>query len=322
MDKNRIAYLVHKSRMNQATKEEAEELESFWQKAQNDRTFLDALLEEERQAIKARMYEVIEEKIAGIEGSARRAHRHLTFGSPFLKIAASLAAILTVSFLWWHFANDQKAEFHTAYGENLRILLPDSSRVILNGNSILRYAKDWSQHGTREVWVEGEAFFDVIHTVNDQRFVVHTGHGENVQVLGTRFNVKIRRGKTEVMLERGKVRFEVSHLFGNETVYLAPGELVSLEDSRLSKKTVNPLQYSGWTYHKLYFDHTELSEVVEMLEDTYGLKIVMKEPTLAHRKLSGEIDSRNAGDIVGAIEESLNVRATTNGGKVILSLNE
>jgi ferric-dicitrate binding protein FerR (iron transport regulator) len=268
------------------------------------------------------MYEEIEQKIASQEEARRGAHRHLSFRSPFLKIAASVAVILTLSFLAWRLTGSEKVEFRTAYAEHLRVTLPDSSTVILNGNSVLRYAKDWNQTSAREVWVEGEAFFNVIHTVNDERFVVHTGYGEHVQVLGTRFNVKIRRGKTEVMLERGKVRFEVSRFFRNETVYLAPGELVSLEDSQLSKMSVNPLQYSGWTYHKLYFDHTELSEVTEMLEDTYGLNIVMQDPTLAYRKLSGEIDSRNVEDILGAIEASLNVLATRDGQKVILAPKE
>ena len=321
MDKNRIAYLVHKSRMNQASKEETEELQSFWQKAQEDRTFFDSLSEAERQTIKAAMYEEIQEKIAGLE-KPRARHRHLPFGSSLLKIAASVAVILTISFLWWRLAGTEKTEFRTAYGEHLRIVLPDSSKVILNGNSVLRYATEWSQRGGREVWVEGEAFFDVTHTVNDQRFVVHTGYGENVQVLGTRFNVKIRRGKTEVMLERGKVKFEVAHFFRNETVYLAPGELVSLENRKLSKMSVNTQQYSGWTYHKLYFDHTELSEVVEMLEDTYGLKIELRGKDLAHRKLSGEIDCREVADILGAIEESLNVQASKSGQEVILSARD
>jgi ferric-dicitrate binding protein FerR (iron transport regulator) len=308
--------------MNQASKEETEELQSFWQKAQEDRTFLDSLPEPERQAIKVAMFEEIEAKITGLQKSRPGVHRRLSVGSPLLKIAASIAVILTISFLWWQLAGDEKMEFHTAYGEHLRVVLPDSSTVLLNGNSVLRYAREWNQRDSREVWVEGEAFFDVMHTVNDQQFLVHTGHGEHVQVLGTRFNVKIRRGKTEVMLERGKVRFEVSHFFGNETVYLAPGELVSLENSKLSKMSVNPQQYSGWTYHKLYFDHTELSEVVEMLEDTYGLKVVLEDPALAYRKLSGEIDSRNVTDIIAAIEASLNVKATSNGEEVVLALKE
>jgi ferric-dicitrate binding protein FerR (iron transport regulator) len=322
MDKSRIAYLVHKTKLNQATNEEKEELESFWQQAQKDRTFLEALSEEERQAIKGRMFEEIEERIARLEGPRRNAHRRLMFTSPFLKIAASVAVILAAAFLWWQIAGNPKTEFHTAYGEHLLVRLPDSSTVILNGNSIVRYSKDWTEDSDREVWVEGEAFFDVVHTINNQRFIVHTGYGENVQVLGTRFNVKIRRGKTEVMLERGKVRFEVSRFFRNETVYLAPGELVSLEDRRLSKMTVNPLQYSGWTYHKLYFDHTELRDVVEMLEDTYGLSVVLDDERLASRKLSGEIDCRYVEDILAAIEASLNVEATRSGQTVILGLRE
>jgi ferric-dicitrate binding protein FerR (iron transport regulator) len=86
--------------------------------------------------------------------------------------------------------------------------------------------------------------------------------------------------------------------------------------------TVNPLQYSGWTYHKLYFDHTELRDVVEMLEDTYGLSVVLDDERLASRKLSGEIDCRYVEDILAAIEASLNVEATRSGQTVILGLRE
>jgi ferric-dicitrate binding protein FerR (iron transport regulator) len=71
--------------------------------------------------------------------------------------------------------------------------LPDNSTVILNANSSLRYQENWEAELLREVWVDGEAFFSVVHTHNHQRFRVNVTDDLKVEVLGTEFNVKDRR---------------------------------------------------------------------------------------------------------------------------------
>lgn len=317
MDKSRITYLVQKLRIKQATSEEKDELESFWHLAQSDETLFNPLSATERESIRVAIFEGIKSKITILEKTQKPVHRTMHASGWILKIAASIAFIIAISVFWTKY-NDSDNEFHTAYGEHLTIMLPDSSRVVINGNSTLRYNHHaWSQDKDREVWIEGEGFFDVTHTLNHQNFIVHTQDNMDVQVLGTKFNVKIRRGKTEVMLQEGKVRLDVEKSESTSTMTLRPGEMATLEDRKLLKVKVKPSEYAAWKEHKLFFDQTPLREVANILEDTYGIQVVFENETLVNRKLSGEISSDKATDILRAIKESFDISITNDGHRVV-----
>lgn len=90
-------------------------------------------------------------------------------------------------------------------GSRSRSLLPDGTTVWLNAGSKLYYENDFTG-STREVRLEGEAFFDVVKNP-DQPFIVHT-YGIDIKVLGTAFNVKSypEDKTTETTLYRGSVR--------------------------------------------------------------------------------------------------------------------
>lgn len=315
MDKSRITYLVKKLRSKQAAPEERDELESFWQLAQQDKTLFNALSGAEKESIRQAVFEGIKFKIEEVERSRKPEHRIMP--SPWLlKIAASIAFIIAISVFWMQY-NTTVKEFHTSYGEHLTVALPDNSVVVINGNSTLRYNPSWTKDEDREVWIEGEGFFDVTHTINDQKFIVHTRDNMDVQVLGTKFNVKIRRGKTEVMLQEGKVRLDVGESESAETMTLKPGELATLKDSKLMKVKVRPAEYASWKEHKLFFNQTPLREVANILEDTYGIQVVFESEEIADRKLSGEISSDKATDILKAIKESFDISIAHEGSQVV-----
>src|ERR1700761_9096833 len=91
--------------------------------------------------------------------------------------AAACVAIVVVG-IWWIGARTGHPEFseiRTGYGEIKNILLPDSSVVILNANSSMRIPQQWTESGGRQVWLEGEAYFQVQKQLSAARkFVVHT----------------------------------------------------------------------------------------------------------------------------------------------------
>src|SRR5690606_8517326 len=119
---------------------------------------------------------------------------------------------------------------------------------------------------------DGEALFDVVHTSDDRPFIVRTAGGVDVNVLGTRFNVKMRKGTAEVLLQKGRValKFRDSN---DEEMTLDPGELVTVRPDEITREVVEVEKYLGWTNDRLYLDRTSLREVGEMLEYTYGLKV-------------------------------------------------
>jgi ferric-dicitrate binding protein FerR (iron transport regulator) len=85
------------------------------------------------------------------------------------------------------------------------IHLPDGSIVILNKSSTVEY-RSAGIGGTREVVLNGEAYFDIVHR-REQPFLVHTGKIVT-RVLGTTFNIKAySTGKSiEVTVDHGKVQ--------------------------------------------------------------------------------------------------------------------
>ena len=318
MEKKRISYLLQRLKAGQATVEERNELSSFWEWARTDQSVVDTMTDEERELIKIAIFDGIESRILALE-EKRDNQVEFSRRAWFMKVAAGIAFLAMTT---WFLLPDDRQSFHAGYGEHVRLVLPDSSTVILNGNSVIRYDREWRDDRPREVWVEGEAFFDVTHQENNQRFIVHTEAGMDVEVLGTRFNVRIRRGQAEVMLEEGKVMIDVARIFSNETVLLRPGELGILAEDELVVGRVNPRQYSSWKENLLYFDETTLREVANILEDTYGMQVVFEDETLETRKLSGQIDARDADDILLAVAEVFNIGVKEQGRKVIFHSNK
>ncbi|WP_439488249.1 FecR family protein [Algoriphagus sp.] len=105
------------------------------------------------------------------------------------KLAAGILAVLfSVATGYWLMLPRQ-VEFVTDYGETLDITLPDSSTVKLNSNSRLTYSDNWEEQTVREITIEGEAFFSVVHKVDHQPFRVLSSKGVTIEVLGTEFNV-------------------------------------------------------------------------------------------------------------------------------------
>lgn len=306
--------LINKLRSGQASPEEKKELDDYWNWTQQDKTLFDALPDSEKESIRQSMLRLIRQRIA--HEPLRRRRALPTISWPLRVAAALLMAVVAFAALY---DRGDPVDIQTAYGQQQVVTLPDGTEVMLNGNSALRYDAGWDASDDREVWIRGEAFFDVTHTENHQKFIVHTEHDVDVQVLGTRFNVKVRRGNTEVMLEEGKVRLGMMTPGNRDTVTMRPGDLFTLHDAEILKRRVDPQRYAAWKENKLYFDETPLHEVARILEDTYGFEVVFGRRSLTNRKLSGEIQSARGEEILAAIRESLNIKVKEDGNRILLT---
>lgn len=218
-------------------------------------------------------------------------------------------------------------ELHSGYGEIKQILLPDSSVVLLNGNSSIRIPQQWKEEGERQVWLEGEAYFQVKRTaVARQKFVVHTRQVD-VEVLGTRFNVNTRRERSIVALEEGKVRIsfhgaDQSILEKKAPVIMRPGQ-VAVVDATLQEKINEEKDvkaHSGWSRNEFHFDNTPLSEVARMIEDTYGYRMEVSDTSLYHRSISGgDLRAANVQELVKVLEFTLKLSMRIRGKTIYVS---
>lgn len=320
MNKRELAQLIQNFREGRATEQEKRRLDAYWGDAVKDTTPLDNLPPEEQETLKSEMFNAIKTRLH-LTNSKR-----VSFYRPLYRVAAAILLLVAFSSVLYfnlpivgeHAQLDtSNTVVETKYGERRTIVLPDESTVILNGNSKLKYSKNWSGQ-IREVWIDGEGFFAVQHTKSHQKFVVHTREGLSVEVLGTKFNVKSREHGSEVLLTEGKVKLNVDNT--EAPVYLNPGELATVKENQLSKRVVEGIQYTSWVRSKLVFDKTQLNELAQILQDTYGLKVSFQNEDLKQRQLSGEISSASADDILFAIAETFNIKVTKmDDNSVILS---
>ncbi len=239
------------------------------------------------------------------------------------KWAAAIFLFCLGSTLFYFFAFKQRQQiYRTNYGETATLILPDSSTVVLNGNTTLRYAKDWRYDKAREVWLSGEAFFSVLQKPGkgNAQFIVHTPD-VNVRVLGTRFNVTNRRQKTRIVLNSGKVCLSANKLTNEKvTETLKPGEMAELvsAEQKFTKRRVNPELYSSWTHKKLIFEATPLSDIVTLLEENYGFKVKMDDPKIVTRKITGEIYIDDVNTLLLALSTSFNLKLEKQGQRTLL----
>lgn len=313
MDYYPLGDLIRRHRAGTLLPHERQQLESFWQRAMEDTSFLDALSPEDRALLKETMFAETRRQIARLEQPTR----HWIYTARAYRVAAAvLLLVAAAGVLYW--SVNRMTTIYSAPGERISVTLPDSSRVTLNGNSTLRYATDWKNDGVREVWIDGEAFFAVRHTELDTKFVVHASNELNVEVLGTKFNVRSRSERSEVMLTEGKVRLEVESST-DAPVYLRPGELATVVGNIVSTHVVEEHRYTSWLQQTLVFDRTALADVATLLHDTYGLDVTFVGAGLAQRELSGEIASATVEDVLLAIAETFNLEVHREGQQVTIS---
>jgi transmembrane sensor len=244
---------------------------------------------------------------------------------PYFKAAAVISIILFASALVYYFAfNEQKyLSFQTSYGQNIEFYLPDSTKVYLNANSTLKIPVSWSLKKNREVYLEGEAFFDVKKDLeNSTNFLVHTEE-LSVRVLGTSFNVNTYRDETIVVLEEGLVNVESQKINQNLNIALIPGELLSFSSKNKTfiKKAVNIKLHTSWRSNLLKLNRTNLSEFVNFLENYYGITAQFSSPSIKQRQLTGEIPITNLEEMLKAISISLDLKVDNKNGKIFISPN-
>lgn len=169
-----------------------------------------------------------------------------------------------------------KPNVYFADSENLRILLADSSEVILQKGAKLTVEKSFPED-TREVTLDGDAIFKVTKS-KQHPFVVHAGNYQT-KVLGTVFKV-IQKGRTfNVDLYEGKVQ-----VYRNEKpkdiFILRPRESFSNMGSAKVASVVptrNTASERRLAAATLSFSDMPLSEAVGIIEKTYGIKVIFPE---------------------------------------------
>lgn len=163
----------------------------------------------------------------------------------------------------------------------------DGSRVELNAGTTLRFPTCFSGD-KREVFLKGEAYFNVMHDAQ-RRFIVHAGEVD-VKVIGTIFNINAYTQKIQVSLLSGGVLVSSKE----EEKQLVPGQ-AAIFDGISKKLSVDPSfdkeQVISWRQGVYLFCNRSLGDVCEVAFRMYGIKLTVPK-ALASEVISGHIDRK------------------------------
>lgn len=229
----------------------------------------------------------------------------------FWKLAASLVVMVTVGTFVHFFLQDKNFSpgISIITANSVRhILLPDSSNVVLSRHSKLTYPKSYAHSANREVYLFGEAFFDV-ETDLQKPFIVHTDQAD-VKVMGTAFNVHTDTACFEIGVAEGQVLVKTAQ----DSSYLEQGSFARLDDETASLNVLEEVDENKWGYatHRFVFNNTTLPEVFDCLKKSTSYTFQLDNVQIKNCRLTAVFEDVSTEDMLSLIAESLNLTVTRN----------
>lgn len=372
MSNDRIWMLLTRKLSGEATQTELEELDAIrsanpeglhriqeltqiWNKeALQDSDFMEAtylahLVRMKEKGIVLNMDEpeLNENEIEEIKvNSSWKAYRKLILALSILVVLFTSWALLNTS----HSTNNpaiagKLKEVQTLKGTRTKIILPDGSNVWLNAGSKLNYEKKFDAK-LREVYLSGEAYFDVVHNAK-RPFLIHTAT-INIKVLGTQFNVKAYDDDslTETSLIKGSVEVSLKYndlkkyilrpnqklILPNES-FLAIQKKVSAvksdsKDLEMYAPQIKELTYlkddyntnieSSWTRNILSFEDESFTEVAKKMERWYDVTIKFENPRWEKQYVSGAFENESLDQAMNALKFTTGFNYKKEGNTIII----
>ncbi len=247
------------------------------------------------------------------EPAEGRARKGLFIG---LAAAFALAAMLGTG-AWHYIGQTRDRVYATGVGGHETIAFADGTKIELNTDTVLR-----ARMTTRErtVWLDkGEAWFRVHHNAKLPFTVIAGGH--RVTDLGTSFLVRRDRDRLEVALLDGRVRFGVASTHAKQSL-LKPGDDVVATAESVSLTHESPAALAGkltWRRGIIVFKDTALADAVRELDRYNTQKLVVADPAIAHRKISGTIPARDIEGFIRVVRDVLGLHVQNDGNEVVIT---
>lgn len=235
-------------------------------------------------------------------------------------------------------------EVATSLGARSQIILPDGTKIWLNAATRLRYDKAFND-GTREVFLEGEAFFEVKKDKN-RPFIVHTS-AIDIRVIGTAFNVKSYKEERtiEATLLRGKIQVMGKLREGMPDIILEPneklvftkdlGETKNMPSKNSSSAARNNTIYqvskifavkndtsfveTSWIHNRLLFEGDTFKALAVKMERWFDVEIEIKNTEVENYRLRGAFENESIEEALKALQEIANFNYKINGKKITIT---
>ena len=213
----------------------------------------------------------------------------------WIKLAAAILSVpLLISTIWLSVQLSKAdalppVQIKSTVSMTTSTTLPDGTRVWLNSNSSLCYPVRFGN--TREVTLDGEAFFEVAKD-NGRRFLVNAGKLQ-IEVTGTQFDVEAysdRGPEVRTTLVSGSVKLHCPDASGYiHTVPICPGEQLcyNSETFRLSRHVSDPALTTAWKDGKILLDNTSLEDALRVIGNRFNVEFMVRNQSLLANRYTG-----------------------------------
>jgi transmembrane sensor len=233
---------------------------------------------------------------ASISGWRRHMSRRALHKAGAGAIAAvCLMALALPSFTLW-----LEADYSTSVAESREIHLEDGSTVFLGAESAL--AVDLAGQDRRIRLLTGEAYFEV--APDPRRPFKVTANDVTTTVLGTGFDVKLSSQSVAVAVEHGRVGVSSPRATDNLTEPLVAGDWVRVaSNGDIERGNADPETAASWRRGLLVVRDQSVGDVIDVIRRHLQGKIVIVDPGLEARRVTGVYDLKRPLDALSAVAE-------------------
>ncbi|SDN02435.1 ferric-dicitrate binding protein FerR, regulates iron transport through sigma-19 [Daejeonella rubra] len=290
MDKEYFLQLLNKYLRQEASGEECELLLRHYNLFDLEPEILNTLTKDQKSELKNEIdnniRNIISSETSRVKG--KRSFRRKIWIS-VISVAAVMFIVLAGDLYFIdhkHLNENSVISRFSSVRENRLIQLPDGSTVIVSHGSKLNYPSSFDGLSNREVYLDGQAYFDVKHN-SLKPFIIHTGKLKTT-VLGTAFEINAWSDEPDVRVtvSRGKVKVEDQN---NRTIsVITPNQQITYDktNENIIQKVVNVSEYLEWKDHDLLLSNVTISEAAELLEKRFQVKILISDEQIKSKRFT------------------------------------
>lgn len=321
MENERLIELTAKKLTNEISAEDSHELEELLKNHDNEIIFNDLKLKWETSGrLQPKSNSNVEHSWVDFKSRVNSPETKEIRIVPILyRIAAVLVIAIGLGYFYFKENGSNKTEYLTKVGEIREIVLPDSSKIWLNGSSYLSYDQSYND-AERTVILKGEAFFEVAK--NPHKPFIVFGNQSRTEVLGTSFNISAYDSipYVDIDVNSGKVAFS-SINSPEKKVLLTKGQSAKFDLNTLALNAItnqNP-NYAAWRTKRLVFEDAEIQHVIEDLNQYFDIRIVLESQNIGLCRLTSTFFDPSIAEILQVLQFTLDIEHSQKAGEYTLS---
>ncbi|MDD3860129.1 MAG: FecR domain-containing protein [Bacteroidales bacterium] len=195
--------------------------------------------------------------------------------------------------------------------------LADGSQITLNENTKIEYSKDFEKN--RLVKLEGEAFFEVQHKDDENKFVVIAKDCQ-ITVIGTKFNIKSFADSeiVEISVTEGVVR--VAEIDSDKYISLSKEEkaVYDTNTKEITKTITNNSADIYWKTKEIVFKNAPISEVSSVISEVYNIDVISELSNAEDLKLNTSFENNSLDEVIKILQLTLDIRIEKIDNTIIL----